>query len=550
MTWRPQQAGLPADLAETLLARLPAAFIVVDAGGNVVVASLAADELFGAPLSDDRYLLRRYPIRRPDGAELHEAERPILAALSSGQRQIREFDISGVDGRRRRVVASASPLPRPSGESWALGVFFDVTDLRTVEAEREELLDHLTRLQHVTSALSRDLSPADVIRTVITQVTAAMGAWAGVAAILGADGLLHQTGGQGYPTEVLEPLRSFALDTDNLLAATARTREIQVRSSVEEILARHPSVAPALRVTGTQAVVALPLMVDQRLLGVIAFSFRERRSFTEREIAFFSALAEQCAQALDRADAYRQLGHTTVLLEQKVQELALAHERERRFTADIAHDLRNPATAVMSAASVLNEEAAQLPGALRPFLRPLLSGAHSLRILLDHLLELARLEAGRNGVECELLDVATIAREIAGDLPWEHPIRISAQETAIVSDRRRITRIVANLVENAVTYGREGIEVEVRPEGEGATVVVRDHGPGINATDLEHIFDRYFTTGRTQGAGLGLAIALENARLLGGTIEARSTPGEVTEFVCHVPSSPRETVHSDGSEVV
>lgn len=493
----PEEAAFPADLAETVLAQLPAAFIVVDAGGNVVMASLAADELFGPPLGDDRYLLRRYPIRRPDGADFHEAERPILAALSSGQRLMREFDISGVDGRLRRVVASASPLRRPSGETWALGVFFDVTDLRAVEAERETLLDHLTRLQHVTSALSRDLSPADVVRTVITQVTTAMGAWAGVAAVPGPDGLLHQTGSQGYPTDILEPFRSFAMDADNLLAAAARAQRIEVCSSADEVLAKHPSLAATLAATHSEAVVALPLMVDQRLVGVIGFSFRERRSFTEREIAFFSALAEQCAQALDRAEAYRQVRHATAVLEDKVQELAQAQERERRFTADIAHDLRNPATAVMSAASVFTEEAEELPGSLRPFVRPLVSGARSLKILLDDLLELSRLETGRDGVECEPLDVATIAEDIVRGLPWDHPIRFSWLSAPILSDRRRITRILANLVENAVTYGCDGIEVEVSPEGEGAAVVVRDHGPGISPKDLDHIFDRYFTTGRT-----------------------------------------------------
>jgi signal transduction histidine kinase len=524
-----------AELAEVVVTQLPAAFILVDGRGDVVVASAATDELFGRPVSDDRFLLRRYPLLRPDGESFHEAERPILAALRSGQRVMRELEISGMDGQARTVVVSASPLLRSPGERWALGVFFDVTELRAAEAEREALLDQVTRLQRVTSALSRDLSPDDVVRTVITQVTAAMDAWAGGAALLGDDGLLHHTGSHGYSQQVVEPYRSFPLDADNLLAAAARTRQPQVCGSAEEVLARHPSLRSTIEITRSEALVALPLVVDQRLLGAIGFSFRDRRTFDERDLAFFSALAEQCAQALDRASAYRRLHETTALLEDKVRELAEAHERERRFTADLAHDLRNPATAVMTAACVFRE-AEELPEDLSRFVRPLLSGARSLRILLDDLLDMARLEAGRHMVEREPVDVAALADDIVHGLPWDHPIRFVAQPARIVSDHRRVARILANLVENAVTYGCDGIEVDVAAGGEGATVVVRDHGPGIPPDQLERIFDRYYTAGRTQSTGLGLSIALENAHLLGGRIDARSTPGTVTEFVVHLPS--------------
>jgi len=291
-----------------------------------------------------------------------------------------------------------------------------------------------------------------------------------------------------------------------------------------------------LAATGSQALVVLPLVVDDRLLGCIGFSFRERRRFAERDMAFFSALADQCAQALDRANAYRRLDETAALLEQRVREVAEARERERRFNADMAHDLRNPATAVMSAAQIFKEESDRLPDDLRPFVRPLLSGARSLRILLDDLLEVARLEAGRDVVEHERLDLGAVADEIVHGLPWEQPIRLSAQPTPVRSDRRRIARIVANLVENAVTHGRDGVEVEVSPEGRGGRLAVRDHGPGIPPEHLERVFDRYFTTGRNRSTGLGLSIALDNATLLGGTIEARSAPGAGSEFVLHVPS--------------
>ena len=115
---------------------------------------------------------------------------------------------------------------------------------------------------------------------------------------------------------------------------------------------------------------------------------------------------------------------------------------------------------------------------------------------------------------------------------------LEAQHVALTTDRRRLERIVANLVENAVTHAGVGMHVRVAREHDHAVIAVADAGPGIPAAALPHVFDRQFKADRSrsgQGSGLGLAIARENARLLGGDITASSTPGVGAVFTLRLP---------------
>jgi two-component system, OmpR family, sensor histidine kinase MtrB len=105
------------------------------------------------------------------------------------------------------------------------------------------------------------------------------------------------------------------------------------------------------------------------------------------------------------------------------------------------------------------------------------------------------------------------------------------------TDPRRLERTVANLIGNALAHGSPPVEVHVASEGGTAVLTVTDHGAGIHAEDLPHVFERFykFDASRTEsGSGLGLAIARENARLLGGDIDAASEPGR-TRFTLRLP---------------
>ena len=116
---------------------------------------------------------------------------------------------------------------------------------------------------------------------------------------------------------------------------------------------------------------------------------------------------------------------------------------------------------------------------------------------------------------------------------------MDADEVVLTSDPRRIERIVANLIGNALEHGGREVSVRVGLDGLGAFVEVADSGPGIAREDLPHLFERFYKadparTGR--GTGLGLAIALENARLLGGDVDVWSETGVGARFTLRLPS--------------
>jgi signal transduction histidine kinase len=216
-----------------------------------------------------------------------------------------------------------------------------------------------------------------------------------------------------------------------------------------------------------------------------------------------------------------------------VAELTAARARERRFVADVSHELRTPLTALVQEADELSSQLEQLPVGTRRVVELLDGDVRRLKDLVEELLELSRLDAtatsgsGAGTAEVELLDVdvtrfleAVVARRLPA-------ATVHAPAGCTVrTDRRRLERIVANLVDNAVAHaGGTPVTVSARLEGSLLHVTVADTGPGVPDDELERIFDRFTkadTSRGSGGSGLGLAIVREHARVLGASVSARN----------------------------
>jgi signal transduction histidine kinase len=223
-------------------------------------------------------------------------------------------------------------------------------------------------------------------------------------------------------------------------------------------------------------------------------------------------------------------------LQGKIQALSEAEARERRFTADVAHELRTPLTALVAEAGLLAEHLERMPPDARRPAELLVADVARLRRLVEDLMEVSRLDSGAEAVQPEPLELRSLVEAIARG---RGKASVTGEAIELESDRRRLERIVGNLVDNAVEHGGGTASIWVGRDGGSALVEVADSGPGITAEHLPHLFDRFYKADPARsgsGSGLGLAIARENARLLGGDIEVASRPGS-TRFTLRLPVS-------------
>lgn len=229
-------------------------------------------------------------------------------------------------------------------------------------------------------------------------------------------------------------------------------------------------------------------------------------------------------------------------LEAKIEALQEARARERRFTADVAHELRTPLTALVGEASILREHLDAMPPDARRVSELLGADVARLRRLVDELMEISRFDAGEEGVAEETVELRSLVEGLVRHRGWDGSVAIEGSPQTLRSDPRRLERVVANLVGNAVEHAGEGIVVRLDREGATARVEVADRGPGISPEHLPRLFDRFYKVDPSRsagGSGLGLAIARENAELLGGRIEVESTVGRGARFTLHLPVTER-----------
>ncbi|MER5642574.1 HAMP domain-containing sensor histidine kinase [Kitasatospora sp. NPDC002227] len=195
---------------------------------------------------------------------------------------------------------------------------------------------------------------------------------------------------------------------------------------------------------------------------------------------------------------------------------------EQRFTADVAHELRTPLTGLLTAAELLP------PGRPTELVR---GRVRVLCSLTEDLLEVSRLDAGADQPELAPVALGPVVRRAVAAAPGEAEVTVS-QHVTVSTDVRRLDRILANLLANAHRHGRAPVRVEVT----GATVTVRDHGPGFPEAILREGPQRFRTGARERGHGhgLGLTIARGHAEALGITLRLGNDRGAVAELTLPV----------------
>ncbi|MEV0374651.1 ATP-binding protein [Streptomyces sp. NPDC050636] len=289
------------------------------------------------------------------------------------------------------------------------------------------------------------------------------------------------------------------------------------------------------------------------------------------------------------ADLSRTFNRTAERLEQRVEELSAREASSRRFVADMSHELRTPLTAITAVSEVLEEESESLDPMIAPAVQLVVSETRRLNDLVENLMEVTRFDAGTARLVLDDVDVADQVTACIDARAWLDAVHLDADRGIVaLLDPRRLDVILANLIGNALKHGGSPVRVSVRTEGapgDGAgggaaeasaggreperpdagqpardagragggdlVIRVRDHGPGIPEEVLPHVFDRFYKASasrpRSEGSGLGLSIALENAHIHGGEITAANLPEGGAVFTLRLPMDASRLADDGGS---
>lgn len=429
--------------------------------------------------------------------------------------------------------------------------------------ERSTAAQHLRALADLSGSLTDALSPAEAADLVERKALAALGASSAVVVTLGAfptdllspgnsdveERRLHVVHAIGGLAELTAALEAQPLDAPLPFAEVARSGK-PLFLHADEAVSRFPDWGAGLVSTGGKAAAIVPVWANGELRGVLGLSWSHDRQFDEDERAFVATLGVMCAQAIMRA-------HLKAAERDARERAEKANRSKADFVATISHELRTPLSAVLNYVELLAGELAapELVSQLGRVQRMRASGGHLLG-LLDELLLHARVETvhatvrpERTPLQALVMESLELVRPIAEARGFAVQVEMPPDTIVLYTDPLKLRQIIVNLVANAVRHAQHGeVRVIVRLEGIGEVrirLTVSDDGAGVSNDDRERIFQPFWQktpssvprAGDTH-TGLGLSVARDLARLLGGDLSLEDTERSST-FVLLIPTEYR-----------
>ena len=411
--------------------------------------------------------------------------------------------------------------------------------------QAEQTADRTARLQAVTAALSESLTPTQVAEVITEQSITVLNASSAMVVIVSESGteleIVHHV---GYQQDIVQEWHRFPITTAVPLAEAVRTGEPIWEESTQERIARYPHLAQNYAELNYAAWISLPLMVEGRAVGGISINFTQFSPLSKDDRAFMLALAQQCAQAIARAQLYE--------AEQRARASAeTANRIKDEFLAVLSHELRSPLNPILGWTKLLRTRKFDEQTTNRA-LETIERNALLQTQLIEDLLDVSRILRGKMMLNVAPLNLATTIEaaletvKLAAESKGIQIQTIFPPNVGLVSgDSTRLQQVIWNLLSNAVKFTPKGGRVEVRLEQNAsyAQLIVSDTGKGIAPEFLPYVFD-YFrqedgkTTRQFGGLGLGLAIVRHFVELHGGTVQASSLgEGKGATFAVKLPLS-------------
>jgi signal transduction histidine kinase len=294
--------------------------------------------------------------------------------------------------------------------------------------------------------------------------------------------------------------------------------------------------------SGVRALLAVPMLREGHLIGSLVVARNTPGDFAADTIDLLRTFATQSALAIQNARLFQEIAD-------KSRQLEVASQHKSEFLANMSHELRTPLNAVIGFSEVLSEGMfGQLNEKQEEYARDIYSSGQHLLSLINDILDLSKIEAGRMELEvtefhlpAALDNALTLVRERASRRGIALGMTVDERLGEIQADERKIRQVVLNLLSNAIKFTPEGGRIEVRaaPVDGSVEVSVSDTGVGIAPEDQEAIFEEFKQVGtaakKVEGTGLGLALSRKFIELHGGRIWVKSEVGVWSTFTFTIP---------------
>ncbi len=419
-------------------------------------------------------------------------------------------------------------------------------ELQARTQDLSQSLEETGALSEVIRAVSSSLDLREVLDTVARRAIALSGAdGCGIFELRPGRQAFDVVVSQGLSSEFVDAVLGLSVGVDHgtISQATESGEPVQI----PDVEAAHGYPFRALFLQeGLRSVLTVPMGGGDDVARGIVVVRRSPGEFGERIVNLMKALANQSKVAIANANLFREI-------EEKSRLLEVANQHKSEFLANMSHELRTPLNAIIGFSEVLLQ---RMFGELNPkqdeYLQDVLSSGRHLLSLINDILDLSKVEAGRMELELArfdlpqaMQDTLVLVRERAARHGIDLHLDVDGGVGDIVADERKLKQVMLNLLSNAVKFTPEGGRVDVRamPTDGGVEVSVADTGIGIAPENQELIFEEFRQVGgdyahKREGTGLGLTLARRFVELHGGRIWVKSQPGQGSTFTFSIPERP------------
>jgi signal transduction histidine kinase len=324
--------------------------------------------------------------------------------------------------------------------------------------------------------------------------------------------------------------------------AAATRAPVQITDTLDEKEYTFTRIRSILARLGYRSVLAVPLLVEEWVLGALVVLRQESGTFAPGVVSLLQAFATQSALALQNARLFREL-------ETKSRQLEVASQHKSEFLASMSHELRTPLNAIIGFAEVLSDRMfGELNEKQEEYLKDIHASGQHLLSLINDILDLSKIEAGKMELEptefhlpTAIVNALMLVRERAARRGIGLQETVDGRIGEIRGDERKIRQVLLNLLSNAIKFTPEGgrIGVAAKQMGGSIEVSVTDTGVGIAPEDQEAVFEAFRQVGtvakKVEGTGLGLALCRKFVELHGGRIWVQSKAGGGSTFTFSIP---------------